>query len=216
LENGKKSQNAPTQTQGLEHPAPFGYKSGPRADLSHAPLSEQGPNLAVWERRILAIIRQLSFREEAHAMKRYVLATFLTLLFSSAPFPQDKSTNGDEIQIMQLERAWNQAEAKQEVHEVSSLLADTLVYTDYDGAFMNKSEYMKWVVAPQQKADHIYDEGLSVQVYGDAAVATGIYRETGTNKGKPYVVRSRFTDTWIKRKGVWLCVASQSTIIPAK
>jgi ketosteroid isomerase-like protein len=138
------------------------------------------------------------------------------MLFSSAPFPQGKSTVADEIQIKQLERAWNQAEANQEVKEVSFLLADTLVYTDYDGSFMNKSEYMKWIVSPGQKADHLYDEGISVQVYGDAAVATGIYRETGTNKGKPYVVRSRFTDTWIKRDGVWLCVASHSTLIPSK
>jgi ketosteroid isomerase-like protein len=149
-------------------------------------------------------------------MKRLVLATFVALQLSSAPFAQDKSAGGDEIQIKQLERAWNQAEARQEVKEVSSLLADTLVYTDYDGSFMNKSEYMKWVAAPQQKADHLYDEGLNVQLYGEAAVVTGIYRETGTNKGKHYVIRSRYTDTWIKRGGVWLCVASHSTLIPSK
>ncbi len=149
-------------------------------------------------------------------MKHLALATLAAMLFSSAPFAQEKSASADEIQIKQLERAWNQAEAKQEVKEVSSLLADTLVYTDYDGSFMNKSEYMKWVAAPQQKADHLYDEGLNVQVYGDAAVVTGIYRETGTNKGKHYVIRSRYTDTWIKRGGVWLCVASHSTLIPSK
>jgi ketosteroid isomerase-like protein len=149
-------------------------------------------------------------------MKHLALATLAAMLFSTAPFAHDKSAGADEIRIKQLERAWNQAEAKQEVKEVSSLLADTLVYTDYDGSFMNKSEYMKWVAAPQQKADHIYDEGMSVQVYGDAAVAIGIYRETGTNKGKAYVIRSRFTDTWIKRNDAWLCVASQSTLIPSK
>jgi ketosteroid isomerase-like protein len=149
-------------------------------------------------------------------MKRIALATLAVVLFSSALVPQDRSGGADEIRIKQLERAWNQAEAKQEVKEVSSLLADTLVYTDYDGSFRNKSEYMKWVVAPQQKADHLYDEGLSVQMYGDAAVVTGIYRETGTNKGKPYVIRSRFTDTWIKRNDAWLCVASHSTLIPSK
>jgi ketosteroid isomerase-like protein len=149
-------------------------------------------------------------------MKRLALATLAVVLFSSALVPQDRFGSADEIRIKQLERAWNQAEAKQEVKEVSSLLADTLVYTDYDGSFMNKSEYMKWVVAPQQKANHLYDEGLSVQMYGDAAVVTGIYRETGTNKGKPYVIRSRFTDTWIKRNDAWLCVASHSTLIPSK
>jgi ketosteroid isomerase-like protein len=149
-------------------------------------------------------------------MKHLTLAILAAMLFSGTPFAEDKSSGADEIRIKQLERAWNQAEAMQEVKEVSSLLADTLVYTDYDGSFMNKSEYLKWVAAPQQKADHIYDEGLSVQVYGDAAVAAGIYRETGTNKGKPYVIRSRFTDTWIKRNDAWLCVASHSTLIPSK
>lgn len=147
-------------------------------------------------------------------MRRLAFAMLAGLLFSTSPFAQDKSVNADEIQIKQLERAWNQAEARQEVKEVSALLADTMVYTDYDGSFMNKAEYMKWVAAPDQKADHLYDEGLTVQVYGNAAVVTGIYRESGANKGKPYVIRSRFTDTWIKRNNVWLCVASHSTLIP--
>lgn len=149
-------------------------------------------------------------------MNRLLLAALVGLLFPGAPIPQEKSTAGDEIQIRQLERAWNQAEANQQVNEVANLVADTLAYTDYDGSFFKKADYLKWIVAPDQKADHIYDEGVTVQVYGDAAVATGIYRESGKNKGKPYTVRARFTDTWIKRDGVWRCVASQSTRIPAK
>src|SRR5580704_15303234 len=119
-----------------------------------------------------------SVSKKAYAMKRLALAMLAAVLFSTAPFAQEKAVSVDEIRIKQLERAWNQAEAKQEVKEVSSLLADTLVYTDYDGSFMNKSEYMKWVAAPHQKADHLYDDGLSVQLYGDAAVVTGIYRKT--------------------------------------
>jgi ketosteroid isomerase-like protein len=123
---------------------------------------------------------------------------------------REKSVSADEIQIKQLERAWNQAEAKEEVGEVSSLLADSLVYTDYDGSFMNK-----WIASPEQKADHLYDEGINVQVYGDAAVAGNLSR-IRPNKGKPYVIRSRFTDTWIKRNAVWRCIASHSTLMPSK
>ena len=154
-------------------------------------------------------------------MTRFALATLAALLLCTSPFAadngaQNQAANADEIQIRQLERAWNQAEAKQEVKEVSALLADSLVYTDYDGSFMNKSEYMKWVAAPEQKADHLFDEGLNVQLYGNAGVVTGVYRESGTNKGKHYVIRSRYTDTWIKQDGVWRCLASHSTLIPAK
>ncbi|HET6929735.1 MAG TPA: nuclear transport factor 2 family protein [Candidatus Acidoferrum sp.] len=149
-------------------------------------------------------------------MKHLIFLGIVLLLSSPSPFAQEKPTGSDEIQIRQLERAWNQAEAKQEVKEVANLVDDTLVYTDYDGSIMNKAEYLKWVVAPEQKADHLYDEGLTVHVYGNAAVVTGIYRESGINKGKHYVIRSRYTDTWIKRDGVWRCVASHSTLIPAK
>ena len=149
-------------------------------------------------------------------MKHLFLLGIVLLLSSPSPFAQEKPTSSDEIQIRQLERAWNQAEAKQEIKEVANLVDDTLVYTDYDGSIMNKAEYLKWVAAPDQKADHLYDEGLTVHVYGDAAVVTGIYRESGINKGKHYVIRSRYTDTWIKRDGVWRCVASHSTLIPAK
>lgn len=149
-------------------------------------------------------------------MKLFALMALLAIALYPAPAVQDKSGSADEIQIRQLERAWNQAEMKQEVGAMDTLLAESLVYTDYDGTFMNKKEYLKWVVDPEQKADHLIDEGMSVQVYGNAAVATGIYRETGTNKGKPCVIRSRYTDTWIRRAGVWQCVASHSTLLPGK
>ena len=149
-------------------------------------------------------------------MKHLLLLAISLLLSSPSRFAQEQPTSADEIQLHQLERAWNQAEAKQEVKEVANLVDDTLVYTDYDGSIMNKAEYLKWVAAPEQKADHLYDEGLTVHLYGNAAVVVGIYRESGINKGKHYVVRSRYTDTWIKRDGVWRCVASHSTLIPAK
>jgi hypothetical protein len=52
-----------------------------------------------------------------------------------------------------------------------------------------------------------------VHIYGEAAVVNGIYRDKGTEKGKPFSRRGRFTDTWIHQNGTWQCVASQSTLI---
>jgi ketosteroid isomerase-like protein len=48
---------------------------------------------------------------------------------------------------------------------------------------------------------------------GDTVVVTGATREKGTEKGKPYAHQGRFTDTWIKKDGQWLCVASQLRLI---
>jgi hypothetical protein len=45
---------------------------------------------------------------------------------------------------------------------------------------------------------------------------TGVFRVQGTENGKQYVRRERFTDTWIKMGDQWQCVASQTTLIPGK
>jgi len=81
-------------------------------------------------------------------MKFFALTAILALALYPAPAAQDKAGSADEIQVRQLERAWNQAEMKQEVGAVDNLVADSLVYTDYDGTFMNKKEYLKWIVDP--------------------------------------------------------------------
>jgi ketosteroid isomerase-like protein len=55
-----------------------------------------------------------------------------------------------------------------------------------------------------------------VQVQGDAAVVVGIFRIKGVAKGKPYVHRERFVDTWVKINGAWQCLATTSTLITGK
>jgi len=119
----------------------------------------------------------------------------------------------DETQLIQLERAWNQAEAVADSSAITSLFEETLVYVDYDGSLMNKADYLRSVSNPAAKPDHLYDEGMKAYVYGTTGIVSGIYRETGTTKGKAYTRRARFTDTWVKRDGKWKCVASQSTMI---
>ncbi len=123
----------------------------------------------------------------------------------------------EETQLIQLERAWNQAETggdpRGDPSALAPLFEDTLVYVDYDGSLMNKAEYLRSVANPVSKPDHIRDEGMKTYVYGTTGIVSGIYRETGTAKGKPYTRRARFTDTWIRQGGKWKCVASHSTLI---
>lgn len=57
---------------------------------------------------------------------------------------------------------------------------------------------------------------MKVQVYGDAAIAEGIFRIKGTDKKKPYVHRERTVDTWVKSNGMWKCVAAVAVEIPGK
>jgi ketosteroid isomerase-like protein len=96
------------------------------------------------------------------------------------------------------------------------LLANTLVSVDIDGSVASKSEFLASIKAPDYQPAQVVTEQTSVQVYGNAGVVTGVFRVQGTENGKQYVRRERFTDTWIKMGDQWQCVASQTTLIPGK
>ena len=151
-------------------------------------------------------------------MKIFFAASVVLIALTTAIFAQQPaaSRSSDEIQIKQLELAWEQAESRQDVKAIAAIVAESLSYVDYDGSAMNKAEYLRSVTASKLEPDHFYNEGVTVKVFGDAAIATGIFRETGTTKGKAYVNRARYTDTWIKQDSVWRCIASQSTLIRGK
>jgi ketosteroid isomerase-like protein len=119
----------------------------------------------------------------------------------------------EEGRILALETAWNHAEQNKDVAALDQLLASTLIYIDYDGTLQNKAQFLAEAKRESLHPEQITNDEMTAHVYGDAAVVTGIYREKGISKGKPYSRRGRFTDTWVKENGTWLCVASQSTLM---
>lgn len=145
-------------------------------------------------------------------------SAFLVCLVLCAAWPlhpgQDRSKAGpDESRLLALESAWNLAEENKDINALDQLLADTLVYTDFDGAFMNKAQFLTSVKNSTPNSDQITNDDVTVHLYGDSAIVTGSYREKGIVKGKSVLRRGRFTDSWVNQKGTWLCVASQSTLI---
>jgi hypothetical protein len=123
------------------------------------------------------------------------------------------SREAQQIRILALESAWNQAVMQKDSRAVAPLLDDELVYIDDDGAVMNKARYLTNLRDPEPRLLHIANESTQVRFFTGSAVVIGIYREQGVRKGKPYMLRDRFVDTWIERGGSWICVASQSTLI---
>ncbi|MFZ0294137.1 MAG: nuclear transport factor 2 family protein [Candidatus Sulfotelmatobacter sp.] len=121
--------------------------------------------------------------------------------------------DGDRSRILALENAWNQAVRGKDTVALKLLLGPELVYVDYDGTLMDKEQYLASVQSEMVRAERIVSESMNVHLYGAAAVVEGIYRETGERNGKPYTLRERFSDTWIRRNESWECVASHSTLI---
>jgi ketosteroid isomerase-like protein len=66
-------------------------------------------------------------------------------------------------------------------------------------------------------ADTVHEASNSdmrANVYGNAAVVTGILRMKGRGPGGPFDRRYRYTDTWVRLDGRWQAVASQDYLIP--
>lgn len=146
-------------------------------------------------------------------MRKFVVLIGMLLLCASQAFAQKTSTTDDAGWILGLEKAWNHALELKDAKALDMVLAPTFVSIDIDGSVASKREFLASIKAPDYKPSQAVTEQSNVQVYGNAAVVVGILRVKGTEKGKPYVRRERFVDTWIKINGTWQCVATTSTLI---
>src|SRR5438552_17099906 len=144
------------------------------------------------------------------------MAAAVLLVCTAVSDPTQNTANDDGSRVLGLENAWNHAIEAKDTKALEMILANTFVAVEIDGSVSSKSEFLASIKAPEYQPSQAVNEQVNVQVYGNAAVVVGIFRIKGTEKGKPYVHRERFTDTWIKYDQSWKCVASQSTLIAAK
>jgi ketosteroid isomerase-like protein len=142
-----------------------------------------------------------------------LLSVFLLLAAPQLKAQDSAQPDAEHARILTLENAWNQAVQQKDASALDILLAPDLIYVEYDGTLMNKGQYLASVRSPSMQPLHIVNESTSVHLYGMVAVVNGICRENGVKKGKPYTLRERFTDTWVRRSDKWVSVASQSTLI---
>jgi ketosteroid isomerase-like protein len=115
----------------------------------------------------------------------------------------------DAATVKGIEEKWATAASKNDDAGVASLLADSVTSIGSDGIMRNRSEML--AAMKGRKYESAVEDDIKVQVFGDAAVATGIWRAKGTDNGKPFSEVERFTDTYIKMGGQWKCVASHSS-----
>jgi ketosteroid isomerase-like protein len=149
-------------------------------------------------------------------MNRSIIAVALLLVAVGISLAQQNKVNDEGGRILALETAWNHALEAKDTKALDMLLANSMVSVDIDGSVSNKGDFLASIKAPDYKPSQAITEQSSVQVYGDAAVVVGIFRIKGTEKGKTYVRRERFVDTWVKLNGTWQCVATTSALITAK
>jgi len=123
------------------------------------------------------------------------------------------ASTGDESRLIALENAWNQAQLHHDAKALDALVANSFVYTDYDGTVMDKTKFLDDLKDPSYRATLIANEDVKVHMYPSAAVVYGTYHTKGTYKGKSFEHHGRFTDTWIYQDRGWQCVASHTNLV---
>ena len=147
-------------------------------------------------------------------MRRLIALGGVLLLGVLLMGAQAAKTAADKSQsVINLENAWNQAEARHDGDALKLLLAETFVYTDYDGSLMDRDQWLRKVQSEAKDYQSLANVAQTPRAYGDTVVVIGIYLEKLKIKGKKVDRRIRFTDTWIFQNSRWECVASQSTLI---
>jgi ketosteroid isomerase-like protein len=126
---------------------------------------------------------------------------------------QDDSVAAVRSRIIALEKAWNQAYKAGDTRALDSILDNEIVLINDDGSVQSKAEFLGSVKATQNNSQEqqVSPESMSVHVFGNTAISTGVFRAKGVEGGKNYVRRERFVDTWLFRDGKWVCVASNAT-----
>jgi ketosteroid isomerase-like protein len=112
--------------------------------------------------------------------------------------------------LMQMERDYGQATAKNDTATVDKFLADDWVGIDFEGKSITKAELMAEMKSGASTTQSIETGPMKVRVLGNAAVVTGSDTEKSTYNGKESSGKYVWTDVWVMRDGRWQAVASQS------
>jgi ketosteroid isomerase-like protein len=116
--------------------------------------------------------------------------------------------------VIALEKLWNQAYKSGDTKALDSILDDGIVLVNDDGSVQTKAEFLASVKSPAPataQQQQVSPESFNVHVYGNVAIATGIMRVKGEEGGKSYSRRERFVDTWLFKRGNWVCVGTDAT-----
>ncbi len=145
-------------------------------------------------------------------MQMFMRATagLIVLLCMSLLAPaQDAPNAGTALNIVALEHAWVDGQARNDNGALNLIFDNALVYIEY-GKLVTKGEYLSRVKAANSSEQMVVLEGMTVRVLGGTAIVVGTYREKAPKGSSGSISRWRFVDTWVKKEGNWKLVAAAS------
>jgi ketosteroid isomerase-like protein len=152
----------------------------------------------------------LENRAEVASMKLVLFLFAVILTMPLTVLSQARKSDRDvkvEQELRNLVRSWDEAYVKGDTVTLGRLLADEFAFVGGP----NKSEYLASFKTSGLVIQSAVSTDIQVQVYGDAAVFTGVDTITGKNKDQTLITKWLYLDVWIKRDGRWQCVKTYSS-----
>src|SRR5260370_38492303 len=87
------------------------------------------------------------------------LCVFVSAWAAMGSGQESVKPSGEEGRIIGLESAWDQAEQNNDAAALAGLLADKIVYVDYDGSLSNKQQILESTKIPEETSEQINNEG---------------------------------------------------------
>jgi hypothetical protein len=133
------------------------------------------------------------------------------LLAQAPPKSSKRATTATSQALENLENRWVAALKSADESTLNGILADNYVDTDESGNRANKAGVLQALKSGDLKLKSVSVSAMHVYSYGDTAVVTGSSTQDGSYKGQALSPRILFTDTFVRRNGKWVAVASQRT-----
>ena len=130
----------------------------------------------------------------------------------AAPVAAPAESSGDiEAAVTQLERDWVDAIVKKDAAALDRLLADDFSGTSPTAHSYTKKSAIDDLTGGTYVVDSMTLDEVSVNAYGDTAVAFTSQEEKSRYGGKDLSGHYHYTDVWVKRDGRWQAVASHGS-----
>ena len=117
--------------------------------------------------------------------------------------------------LVALERRWMGALQQRDASALSQLVSDdfTLVSPRLVVAAGEREKYFQHAMRDLSLTSYDF-EGLTVRLYGRAAVVSGRLRQSASVAGEDWGGAYLFTDVWVNRDGTWQVVSRHATLLP--
>jgi ketosteroid isomerase-like protein len=91
--------------------------------------------------------------------------------------------------------------------------ADDLVYTNWRGVSMTKSEHLAEIKAKELSFQTMKHSEVQVVVHGDTGIVTGVSATNVNYKGSTPGGTRKFVNVFVKESGRWICVVHFEALV---